>query len=130
MKKQSSTKKLKAKEPNAMPAVRSKFYVFDRRAPVISGRVVGLNLQGHAQPKKAFFFSLSKEVKTTVFMLELSIANVRWTVSKSFDELRQFHALLRSDESLHRGRDLLTVSRPPALPCPALCPPLRPPCAV
>ncbi len=110
MKNQAVTKKTKTKDNHSMPAVRSKFYVFDRRASLISGRVVGLNLQGHAQPKKAFFFTLTKEVKTTIFLLELSIANIRWTISKSFEELRQFYAYIRSDESLYRGRDLLEVS--------------------
>lgn len=112
MKKQTSTQSKKTKQKESIPVVRSKFYAYDRRTPVITGRVVGLNLQGYAHPKKAFFFSFSKEVKSTIFMLEFVIAGVRWTMTKSFEELRQFYTLLHTDEQLGKGRELLTAPFP------------------
>lgn len=84
---------------------KSKWFALDKRAPVLSVRVAGLNLQGHTQ--KGFFFS--RELKTTLFNLEFSIANYRWTVSKSFDELKLFFQQLRSDDALFYGREMLQV---------------------
>ena len=84
---------------------RSKWFVYDRRTPIVSGRVAGLNLQGHTQ--KSFFYI--REIKTTIFQLEFAISNYRWHIFKSFDELKSFHQFLRNDDALIRGKDLLQV---------------------
>lgn len=84
---------------------KSKWFALDKRTPILSVRVAGLNLQGHTQ--KGFFFS--RELKSTIFILEFSIANYRWTISKSFDELKTFFQQLRSDDRLVRGREMLQV---------------------
>lgn len=86
---------------------RSKWYLADKRTPIISIRIVGLNLQGKPQKSMLFF---AKELQVTVFVLELTIGSYRWTVSRSFDELKDFYTLLTVDRELVRGRDLLKVS--------------------
>lgn len=95
-----------ARDNKSASTTRSKWFVYDKRPPLISARVAGLNLQGHTQ-KSAFFFS--KEVKTTIFMIEFAVYKYRWTLPKSFDELKAFYKLTRTDDALLRGRELLQV---------------------
>ncbi|RYH17336.1 hypothetical protein EON65_28735 [archaeon] len=85
---------------------RSKWLVVDNRQAIVKSRIVGLNLEG--SPQKSYFFR--KELQTTWFMFEYSIGGYRWTVKRSFESIKDFHAYLHKDPDLSRGRSMLTVS--------------------
>jgi hypothetical protein len=89
------------------PVPRSRWLTNGNRKPVVDVKVVGLNLQGKPNRSMLFF---AKELQTTVFILQFSIGSYRWTVSKTFDELRDFNNLILTDSSLRSGRDFFTVS--------------------
>jgi len=83
----------------------TKWYSIDKRTPIISSRVIGLNLQG--KPQKFFFL---KELQSTIFLIEFSIYCYRWKLNKSFDELKNFCNFITNDRALLRGKDLLKVN--------------------
>ena len=91
-----------------LESIRTKWYMFDKRDPLLAARVAGLNLQGKTQ--KTLFFT--KEIKTTVFILEFTVigAKYSWQVQRTFDELREFYTTLMTDPLLMRGKELLKVS--------------------
>lgn len=96
------------KKGNGQHGPRTKWFSIDRRRPLITGRVAGLNLQ--CQTQKSFFFT--SEIKTTIFLLEFAVINYRWSLPKSFDDLKVFYKTLKSDDALIRGRDLLQAPFP------------------
>jgi hypothetical protein len=93
------------KSSRGQQAEKTKWYAIDKRPPFIASRVVALNLQG--KPQKIFFL---KELQQTIFLFEFSFFCYTWKLSKSFDELREFHIYISNDRALLRGKDLLKVS--------------------
>ena len=83
----------------------TKWYSIDKRTPIISSRVIGLNLQG--KPQKFFFL---KELQSTIFLIEFSIYCNRWKLNKSCDELKDFCNFITNNRALLRGKDLLKVN--------------------
>lgn len=73
-------------------------------------RIVGLNLQGKPQKASFSMFSFAnRELQTTIFILQFSIGAYKWTVSKTFEELREFHNMILTDSTLRSGREYFTV---------------------
>lgn len=85
---------------------KSKWYFVDGRKSRLSARITGLNLQGTGKTTGFFF---AKELKTTVFMVQLQVYGLRWQVSKTFEEFKEFYLFLPRDEVLGPNRNSLTV---------------------
>lgn len=92
---------------------RSKFYAADNRQSIINTRIIGLNLEGGAATSFLFF---KKELQTTWFQFEYSIASFRWEMRRSFQEIKDLHSFIQKDPALSLGRSLLQVSAHPLLP--------------
>ncbi len=81
------------------------------RKPLALVRIAGLNLQGKPQKSSMSIFSFgSRELQTTIFIVQFSIGSYRWTISKSFEEIREFHNVILTDSTLRSGREYFTVS--------------------
>src|SRR5688572_326262 len=86
---------------------KSKWFFVDSRPARLTAKISGLNLQGTGKTTGFFF---AKELKSTVFMLQLTIFSFSWQCSRTFDEFKEFYLLLRRDESLGPNRNSLNVS--------------------
>jgi hypothetical protein len=95
------------KTSRELESIRTKWYAFDKRDPLLTARVAGMNFQ--SKPQKVLFFT--RETQTTLFFLEISVINSKytWQVQKTFDELREFYLHLINDPMILRGKDLLKV---------------------
>ncbi len=91
--------------------IRSRWLMNGNRKPLALVRIAGLNLQGKPQKSSMSIFSFgSRELQTTIFIVQFSIGSYRWTISKSFEEIREFHNVILTDSTLRSGREYFTVS--------------------
>lgn len=91
--------------------IRSRWLMNGNRKPLAHVRIAGLNLQGKPQKSSLSIFSFgSRELQTTIFIVQFSIGSYRWMISKSFEEIREFHNVILTDSTLRSGREYFTVS--------------------
>eukprot|EP01040_Poterioochromonas_malhamensis_P005636 gene5634-6056_t len=93
--------------------IRSRWLMNGNRKPLALVRIAGLNLQGKPQKSSMSIFSFgSRELQTTIFIVQFSIGSYRWTISKSFEEIREFHNVILTDSTLRSGREYFTLPFP------------------
>lgn len=85
---------------------RSIFYAADKRKSIINVRITGMNLEEVSVSSLLF---IKKDVTTTWFDFEFSIASFRWRMRRSFAEARSLHTLIHKDPILAPGRSLFQV---------------------
>lgn len=90
--------------------LKSYWYEDDNRDPLVHSRITGIKLKEAGVA--GYFFK--KETFLTIFTFECKIANYTWSVSRSFEEFKTFHAELFSLYFLEAHKRI-------QVSCPFLC---------